>query len=81
MKLRMGIDTAIWGTLSILAGALMTEGGVKEAVAHWTLDGDTSNVVVGTLGALGSAVMLLAGVAFWMKWASGRKIASPEPPA
>jgi hypothetical protein len=75
MKLRTGIATAIWGTLSILAGALMTEGGVKEAIAWWTQDGGTPNVVVGTLGALGSAVMVLAGVAFWVKGASGRKIA------
>jgi hypothetical protein len=75
MKSRMSIKNAIWGSLSILAGALMTEGGVREAVAYRTLDGGTWNVVVGTLGALGSAVMVLAGVAFWMKWAVGRGIA------
>jgi len=46
MTQRTGVSATIWGVLSILAGAHMTEGGVMEVVAYWA-QGQTANVVVG----------------------------------
>jgi hypothetical protein len=74
MSQRTAISTAIWGLLSIFAGALMTEGGVMEVVAYWA-QGLTSNVVVGALGAFASGVMLVSGVAFCTRRPFGRKAA------
>lgn len=74
MRQRIGVSTAIWGLLSILAGALMAEGGVMEVVAYWA-QGLAANVAVGALGAVASAVMLVSGVAFLTRRPFGRKAA------
>lgn len=74
MRQRTGVSTAIWGLLSILAGALMTEGGVMEVAAYWA-QGQAANVAVGAFGALASAVMLVSGVAFLTRRPFGRKVA------
>jgi hypothetical protein len=64
----------VWGVLSILAGALMAEGGLMEVVAYWP-QGQTSNVVVGALGAVVSAILLVSGVAFCTRRPFGRQTA------
>lgn len=74
MTQRRGLSVTTWGVLSILAGALMTEGGVVEVIAFWS-QGQTSNVVVGALGAVVSAVLLVSGVAFCTRRPFGRKTA------
>jgi hypothetical protein len=74
MTQRRSVSVTIWGVLSILAGALMTEGGVMEVIAYWP-QGQTSNVVVGALGALASALLLVSGVAFCTKRPFGRQTA------
>lgn len=74
MSMRTGMPTAIWGFLSILAGALMTEGGVMEVIVYWT-QGQTSNVVIGALGAFASVALLVSGVAFCTRRSFGRRAA------
>lgn len=64
----------VLGVLSILAGALMTEGGVMEVIAYWP-QGQTSNIVVGAVGAVVSAVLLVSGVAFCTGRSFGRRTA------
>jgi hypothetical protein len=58
----------------MLAGALMTEGGVMEVIAYWP-QGQTSNVVVGALGAVASAILLMSGAAFCTGRSYGRQTA------
>lgn len=74
MRQRTGVSTAVWGLLSILAGALMAEGGVMEVVVYWA-QGLAANVAVGALGALASAALLVSGVAFLTRRPFGRKAA------
>jgi len=74
MSSRTGVATAIWGVLSILAGVLMTQGGVMEVIVYWA-QGQTSPVVVGALGAAASATMLVSGVAFCTRRSFGRMTA------
>jgi hypothetical protein len=74
MTKRAGVQSTIWGILSILAGALMTQGGVMEVMAY-VGQGRASNVAVGALGALTSVVMLVSGIAFCTGRAFGRKTA------
>ena len=74
MTMRTSVPAVIWGILSMLAGALMTQGGVMEAVSYWG-QGPTWIVALGALGALGSIVMLVSGVAFCMRRAFGRNTA------
>ena len=69
-----GIPVIIWGILSILAGSLMTQGGVMEVIVYWPR-GETSPVVVGALGAIASAVLLVSGVAFCTGRSFGRRTA------
>jgi hypothetical protein len=64
----------IWGVLSIVAGALMAEGGVMEVIVYWP-QGQISPVVVGALGAVASAVLLVSGVAFCTGRSFGRRTA------
>lgn len=61
MRQRIGVSTAIWGLLSILAGALMTEGGVMEVVAYGA-QGLATNVAVGALGAVASRTAVVGAV-------------------
>jgi hypothetical protein len=58
----------------MLAGALMTEGGVMEVIAYWP-QGQTSNVVVGALGAVASTILLMSGAAFCTGRSFGRQTA------
>ena len=75
MTRRTRVHTVICGILSILAGGLLTEGGVQEVISWWSL-GSTSNVVLGALGALASIVLLVSGAAFCTRQAFGRKWAT-----
>jgi hypothetical protein len=68
------VAATTWGLLSILAGGLMTEGGVMQVIAYWA-QGQASNVVVGALGAVGSAALLASGVGFWTRTSFSRKAA------
>jgi hypothetical protein len=52
----------------------MTEGGVMEVIAYWP-QSQTANIVVGALGAVASAVLLVSGVAFCTKRTFGRQTA------
>ena len=63
MTQRRSVSVVVWGVLSVLAGALMTEGGIMEVIAYWP-QGQTSNVVVGAFGAVVSAILLVSGVVF-----------------
>jgi hypothetical protein len=64
----------IWGILSLVTGALMTEGGVMEVVTYWS-QGQASPVAVGALGALASAILLVSGAAFCAGRRFGRRTA------
>ena len=64
----------MWGALSILAGVVMTAGGVIEVIAYWPY-GQILPVVVGAIGAVVSAVLLVSGVAFCTKRSFGRQTA------
>jgi hypothetical protein len=74
MSSRVSVSTATWGVLSIVAGLLMTEGGVMEVIVYWSQD-QISPVVVGALGAATSATLLASGVAFCTRRTFGRKMA------
>lgn len=75
MTRRTRVDSVICGILSILAGGLLTEGGVQEVISSWSF-GSTSNIVLGALGALASIVLLVSGAAFCTRQAFGRKWAA-----
>jgi hypothetical protein len=64
----------VWGVVSVLAGGLMTQGGVMEVIVYWPR-GQTSNVVVGGIGAVASALLLVSGVAFCTRERFGRRTA------
>jgi hypothetical protein len=74
MTQRRSVSVMVWGVLSILAGALMVEGGIMEVIVYWQ-QGQTSNVVVGTLGAVASAILVVSGVAFCTRLPFGRQTA------
>ena len=74
MTQRRSVSVMVWGVLSVLAGALMTEGGIMEVIAYWP-QGQTSNVVVGAFGAVVSAILLVSGVAFCTRRSFGRQAA------
>jgi len=74
MTQRPGMAVMIWGVLSMLAGALMTEGGVMEVIAYWP-QRQISNVIVGALGAGASAILLMSGAAFCAGRSFGRQTA------
>ena len=63
-----------WGVLSILTGVLMTGAGVMEVIAYWP-NGQIMPIVLGAVGAVASAVLLVSGVAFCTKRSFGRRIA------
>lgn len=74
MTSRSRLSGTIWGVISILAGALMAEGGVMEVIVYWPY-GQASHVVVGALGAVFSAVLLASGAAFLTRQSFGRRAA------
>jgi hypothetical protein len=71
MTRRGRASTTLWGILSILAGGLMAEGGVREVIAYWPR-GEMAALLVGTFGAIGSVVLLTSGVAFLTRRTFGR---------
>lgn len=71
---RLQVSGTVWGILSILAGLLMTAGGVIEVVAYWPW-GEIAHVIVGGIGAVVSAVLLVSGIAFATRRAFGRQTA------
>jgi len=74
MTRHRSISVMIWGILSMVTGSLMTEGGVMEVIVYWP-QGQTSSVVVGALGAVASAVLLVSGAAFCTGRSFGRRAA------
>jgi len=74
MTQRGAVSAMVWGVLSILAGALMTEGGIMEVIVYWS-QGRTTNVFVGALGAVTSAILLVSGVALCTRRSFGRQAA------
>ena len=74
MNQKRSVSAMVWGVLSILAGALMLEGGIMEVITYWPR-GEASPVVVGALGAVGSALLLVSGVAFCTRRSFGRRTA------
>lgn len=70
---RQDSDT-VWGVLSILAGVVMTAGGVVEVITYWPW-GEILHVIVGGIGAVVSALLLVSGVAFCTKRSFGRQAA------
>jgi hypothetical protein len=73
MSHRLHLSTIVWGVLSILAGVLMTEGGTMEVITYWSRE--TLPVVLGALGAIASATLLVSGVAFLTRRTFGRRAA------
>jgi hypothetical protein len=63
---RMPVSVMVWGFLSVVAGGLMTEGGVSEVLAYWTR-GEALPIGVGALGACASALLLASAVFFWTR--------------
>ena len=70
---RQDSDT-VWGVLSILAGVVMTAGGVVEVITYWPW-GEILHVIVGGIGAAVSALLLVSGIAFYTKRSFGRQTA------
>ena len=62
MSERASVSAWVWGLLSVVAGGLMAEGGVREVLAYWPR-GEALPVSVGALGAFFSATLLVSGVA------------------
>lgn len=67
-------SATVWGVLSILSGFFMTGGGVVEVITYWPW-GQMMPVVVGAIGAVVSAVLLMSGVAFCTRRSLGRPAA------
>jgi hypothetical protein len=74
MTRRTGIHGSIWGVLSILAGGLMTQGGMMAVMTYGEFS-SRSSLIVGVLGALASLTLLVSGVAFLTRRSFGRKVA------
>jgi hypothetical protein len=74
MSQRVDVSALLWGFLSIVAGALMAEGGVMEVLSYWGR-GQPIPLVVGSLGACASGLLLVSGVAFWTRRTFGRRTA------
>lgn len=76
MSKRASLSVLVWGFLSVVAGALMAEGGVREVLAYWT-QREALPIGVGALGACASALLVVSGVAFCTRrpWARGTAMA------
>ena len=68
---RPSLSALVWGVLSVVAGALMAEGGVREVLAYWP-QREALPIGVGALGACASALLLVSGVAFCTRRPLGR---------
>jgi hypothetical protein len=71
---RLSVSTALQGVASVVAGALMVDGGVREVIGFWPL-GQLVPITLGALGALASGVLLWSGLALWMRDPRARTIA------
>lgn len=65
-------SSIVWGVLSILAGGVMAAGGVIEVIAYWP-QREILHVVVGAIGAVVSAFLLVSGIGFCTSRFSGRQ--------